>query len=98
MFMLVERTAIEYCRAANRIERDLELNRLYRKLVRHPEGDDGHPLYSYLQAAFRLYLSVTDTSRSEFEGVARRLAKSAKTFSKGPTSTNYYRVVSEHIG
>ena len=46
---------------------------------------------SYVQAAARLYMSLQDLSRLEFKAVIRRLSKSAKTFSMGFESTNYFQ-------
>jgi len=54
---------------------------------------DANPLFSYLRAAARLYLSLRDVSRDEFEAVAERLRRSAKTFASRLDSTNYYRLV-----
>jgi hypothetical protein len=56
---------------------------------------DANPLFSYLRAASRLYLSLRDVSRAEFEAVANRLRVSARTFSAGIDSTNYHHFVLE---
>ena len=45
----------------------------------------------------RLYMSLRDVSRAEFEGVVQRLSRSAGHFTTDVTSTNYLRVVSEHL-
>jgi hypothetical protein len=91
---MIERTAIDYCRVMRQIVKDQEFNRLYTHLRRRPDGTDANPLFAYLQAATRLYMSLRDVSRDEFEAVAGRLALSAKHFSIGYSSTNYFEVVS----
>lgn len=50
-----------------------------------------------IQAAARLYMSIYDVSQTEFEAVAQRLSVSARHFSMGPSSSNYLRVVAEHV-
>lgn len=92
-FLLLEATAAEYCDATHQPERDKEFERLYRLLGRRPDAVDANPLFSYLRAAARLYLSLKDVSRDEFEAVAERLRRSAKTFASRLDSTNYYRLV-----
>ncbi|MDY7225775.1 hypothetical protein [Hyalangium rubrum] len=92
-FLLLEATAAEYCDATGRPERDKEFERLYRLLTRRPDSVDPNPLFSYLQAAARLYLSLREVSRAEFEAVADRLRHSAKTFASRLDSTNYHRLV-----
>ncbi|MCI0573491.1 MAG: hypothetical protein L0Y66_22330 [Myxococcaceae bacterium] len=90
-FLLIERTAALYCRAQGKPERDEEFERLYRHLHRRPDGTDANPLFSYLQGACRLYLSVREGSQAEFEAVAKRLSRSARTFRMHLTSTNYFK-------
>jgi hypothetical protein len=102
-FLTVEYAAVAFSRAAATPEKDMEFNRIYRKLKRSPDDTDGNPIFSYLQAAFRLYMSLKDVSRAEFDAVITRLAKSAKTFSRGPSSTNYIDTVAtmpweRHVG
>ena len=92
-FILVEATAAEYCDATGHPERDREFQRLYRSLRRRPDGVDPNPLFSYLRAAARLYLSLRDVSRDEFEAVMDRLRFSAQTFASRLDSTNYHRLV-----
>jgi len=92
-FSIIELTVIDFCAATKRIERDVEIERLYNLLRRHPAGKDPNPLFSYIQGAARLYMSLRDVSQAEFEGVASRLARSAKTFSEGPTSRNYFDII-----
>ncbi len=94
-FALIERTVVDFCRFAGRPEYDDEIERLYTHLRRRPDGHDGNPLFSYLQAAARLYMSAVDVSQAEFDAVCRRLSQSAGRFAAGPTSTNYCEVVGE---
>jgi hypothetical protein len=96
-FALIERTAVDYCAVTGRAEYDEEFERLYRQLRRRPDGRDSNPLFSYLQAATRLYMSLRDVSRDEFDAVAQRLSQSARHFASGPTSTTYYDTVREHV-
>ncbi|MGE0191710.1 MAG: hypothetical protein AB7T63_06660 [Planctomycetota bacterium] len=87
----IERTAAAYVAATQTQETDQEFERLYSLLRRRPAGRDDHPLFGYLQAAVRLYMSLRATSQAEFEAVVRRLEQSARTFSEGYASTNYTR-------
>jgi hypothetical protein len=91
--LLLESTAANYCAAIGKPETDDEFERLYRQLRRRPDGDDPHPLFSYLQGTVRLYLSLRDVSQAEFEAVVNRLSQSAKWHSTHVGSTNYYREV-----
>ena len=92
-FLLMESTAANYCAAQGKPETDDEFERLFRQLRRRPDGTDVHPLFSYLQGAVRLYLSLRDVSQAEFEAVVNRLSQSAKWHSTHVGSTNYYREV-----
>jgi hypothetical protein len=92
-FMLLEWTAADYANVVGKPEPDTEYERLYRQLRRRPDGQDSHPLFSYLRAAARLYLSLKDVSRAEFEAMAHRLSQSARHFSTHVGSTNYHRLV-----
>lgn len=92
-FCLIERTATEYCSIAGCVERDEEFERLYRLLRRRPDGGDGNPLFAYLQAAVRFYMSLKDVSQGEFEAVANRLAKSARRAAVGYASANYLALI-----
>jgi len=92
-FALIEATVIDYCLVATRVERDQEIERLYSLLRRRPAGKDKNPLFSYIQAAVRVYMSLFDVSPSEFDAVIRRLSQSAGHFAIGPTSTNYFQIV-----
>ncbi len=92
-FLLLEATAAEYCDATDQPERDKEFERLYRLLCRRPDSADSNPLFTNLRAAARISLTLKDVSRAEFEAVADRLRRSAKTFASRLDSTNYYRLV-----
>ena len=92
-FLLLESTAANYCAAVGKPETDDEFERLFRQLRRRPDGEDAHPLFSYLQGAVRLYLSLRDVSQAEFEAVVNRLSQSARWHSTHVGSTNYYREV-----
>ncbi|MBN1208209.1 MAG: hypothetical protein JXB05_25330 [Myxococcaceae bacterium] len=96
-FILLEATAAEYCYVVGRPERDREFERLYRYLRRRPDGEDPNPLFSYLRAAARLYLSLRDVSRAEFEAMADRLRQSARAFASRLDSTNYHHFVLEEF-
>lgn len=92
-FALIELTVIDFCRCAGRAEYDAEIERLYTHLRRRPDGHDPNPLFSYMQAAARLYMSAFDVSQAEFDAVCRRLSKSAGRFGLGPTSAHYCEVI-----
>lgn len=92
-FILIEAAAADYCKARGRPEPDEEFERLYRLLRRRPDGDDPSPAFSYLQAAARLYMSLRDVSKAEFEAVADRLHRSARHHATHTGSINYYREV-----
>ncbi|WP_257460111.1 hypothetical protein [Archangium lipolyticum] len=92
-FLLLETTAAIYCAAMGRPELDSEFARLYRQLYRRPDGHDAHPLFSYLRAAARLYMSLRAVSQAEFEAMVRRLRQSARHFSTHEGSINYAQVV-----
>jgi hypothetical protein len=88
-FLLVETTAAVYCATVGVPELDTEFERLYRQLLLWPDGDESHPLYSYLRAAARLYLSLRAVSQAEFKAMAGRLLQSVQRFSTHEGSTNY---------
>lgn len=92
-FLMLEMTAADYCATTRKAVPDAEFERLYRQLRRRPDGTDANPLFSYLRAAARLYLSLRDVSRAEFEAVAQRLSQSGRHFSTHVGSTNYYQLV-----
>jgi hypothetical protein len=96
-FATIELMALDFCVSTKRVERDEEFERLYNLLRRRPDGRDYNPLFSYLQGSVRLYMSLRDVSQAEFEAVVSRLARSAKTFSQGPTSMNYYHFALEEL-
>jgi hypothetical protein len=96
-FLLLESTAANYCAATGKAETDDEFERLYRQLRRRPDGDDPHPLFSYLKGAARLYMSLRDVSQAEFEAVVNRLSQSAKWHSTHVGSTNYHREVLRNL-
>lgn len=91
--LLLESTAANYCASTGKAETDDEFARLYRQLRRRPDGEDAHPLFSYLQGAVRLYQSLRDVSQAEFEAVVNRLHQSAKWHSTHVGSTRYHREV-----
>lgn len=88
---LMQSMAGIYCTSMDQPETDAEFERLYRKLRWHPDAEDSHPLFSYLQGAARLYLSLSDVSRTEYEALTRRLGALAERFCSHPGSTNYHR-------
>ncbi|HET9450155.1 MAG TPA: hypothetical protein VFO83_04710 [Aggregicoccus sp.] len=90
-FILLEGTAALGCAARSRPEPDEEFERLFRQLRRRPDGTDPNPLFSYLQRAAQLYLSLRDTSRAEYEALMNRLGQSARTFHSHTGSTNYWQ-------
>ncbi|MFP2930451.1 hypothetical protein ACLESO_35685 [Pyxidicoccus sp. 3LG] len=92
-FFLIEATAAGYCRAVRNTETDQEFERLYRHLLRRPDGTDRNPLFSYLQGAARLYMSLRDVSQAEFEAVVERLHQSAKHHQTHVGSINYFQDV-----
>ncbi|QAT82290.1 hypothetical protein EJ065_0684 [Corallococcus coralloides] len=96
-FFLIEVTAAGFCRDTRHAEVDQEFSQLYRHLARRPDGHHKNPLFSYLRAAARLYLSLRDVSQAEFEAVAQRLHQSAKLYSGHIGSTNYFQVVLRQV-
>jgi hypothetical protein len=92
-FLLMEATAAGYCRAVRNTETDQEFERLFRHLQRRPDGTDRNPLFSYLQGAARLYMSLRDVSEAEFKAVIHRLEQSAKHFNTHVGSINYFQEV-----
>ena len=96
-FLMIESTALDFCLATKRFEYDEEVARLYNLLRRRPDGSDPNPLFSYLQAAVRLYLSLRDGSPAEFEAVLNRLTRSAKRFSENAASTHLMRTLAEQL-
>lgn len=89
-FLALEGHAARYCVESGRVVIDREFERVYELLRRRPDGNDPEPVFRVRQAAARLYLSLHTTSRAEYEAVVRRLARSARTFSFGIVSRNYW--------
>lgn len=90
VFAFIERPMALFCAACAHPVRDEEFEKLYTELRRRPDGRYQSPLYRYLQAILRTLLLLRPTSESEFEAVLRRLARSARTFGGGATSTHYF--------
>ncbi|HEX5746474.1 MAG TPA: hypothetical protein VFZ09_09530 [Archangium sp.] len=96
---LLQSTAVIYCTAMDKPETDAEFERLYLMLRLRPDGLDCHPLFSYLQGAARLYLSLCSVSRAEYEDLLQRLCKLAQRFRSHPDSTGYHdKMLSPHFG
>jgi hypothetical protein len=89
-FHAIEHTAAVACAARRRPERDEEFERLYRHLRRRPDGSDANPIFDALQNSARMYMSLRDVSRAEFEAVMDRLSRSARTFRTHVASTSYF--------
>ncbi|MBI3891204.1 MAG: hypothetical protein HY303_06700 [Candidatus Wallbacteria bacterium] len=96
-FMTIERAAADFCKLTGRHELDREFERVYGILRKRPDGKDDNPLYSYLRAALRLYMSIHPVSRAEFEAVIDRLRKSAATFAIGAASRNYFETIETYV-
>ncbi|MFE8597289.1 hypothetical protein [Archangium violaceum] len=96
---LLQSTAVIYCTAMDKPETDAEFERLYLMLRLRPDGLDSHPLFSYLQGAARLYMSLCSVSRTEYEDLLQRLGKLAQRFRSHPGSTSYHdKVLYPHFG
>lgn len=95
-FAMIEFTALEVLHAAG-LERDEEFVRIYNLIRRRPDGTDANPLFSYLQGAARLYMSLFDVSQAEFEAVFNRLTRSAKGQMEDAASTNYIRMLHDRL-
>ncbi len=95
-FAMIEMSALEYLHAAGP-ERDEEFARIYNLIRRRPDGTDANPLFSYLQGAARLYMSLFDVSLAEFEAVFNRLTRSAKQQMEDAASTNYIRMLHDRL-
>jgi hypothetical protein len=87
---LLQSTAVVYCTAMDKPETDAEFERLYRMLRQRPDGLDSHPLFSYLQGAARLYMSLRSVSRAEYEALLQRLGRLAQSFRSHANSINYH--------
>lgn len=90
---LLQSMAGIYCTSMDQPETDAEFERLYRLLRHNPDGEDAHPLFSYLRGAARLYMSLRSVSRGEYEALTYRLARMAQRFRSHEGSTNYHRKV-----
>lgn len=90
-FMLLEATAVAVTSAQRRLETDAEMLRIYTMLRRRPDGNEPSPMFGHLRGAARLYMSLVDTSRAEYEAVMGRLSRSARhfAFGNGVQSRNY---------
>jgi hypothetical protein len=56
-------------------------------------------LYLYFRAVLRVLLLRRPTSEREFDAILARLERSARTFRKSATSTNYYdHVIADLLG
>jgi len=89
-FYMIEFAAADYVACTGETVRDEEFERIYGDLRRRPDGRNTDPLFLHVQAAIRLYLSLRNVSRFEYEAVLRRLQRSARFWSSGPTSTGYH--------
>ncbi|MGI5862694.1 MAG: hypothetical protein ACOX6T_11640 [Myxococcales bacterium] len=96
-FFMLEAAALDFCEATERLEYDEEIARIYNLLRRRPDGTDPNPLFAHLQATARLYLSLRDVSPAELEAVLNRLTRSVKRWAEGAASTNYLRVLEDHM-
>jgi hypothetical protein len=96
-FLLIERTVAHFCRVTGHVPYDMEFEELYRRLKRRPDETGGAIILSYIRAAVRLYMSLRDVSRAEFDAVATRLARSARTFALSESSTNYAKTISRFV-
>ena len=96
---LLQSTAVIYCTSMDKPETDAEFERLYRMLRQRPDGLDCHPLFSYLQGAARLYMSLRSVSRAEYEALLQRLGQLAQRFRLHADSTGYHdKVLYPHFG
>lgn len=96
-FMMLELAALDGCDLTGTVPTDEEFEALFDEVRRSPDGPGRHPLFPWLNAAARLYMSLVDTSRAEFDAVLRRLAKSARTWSRGKNSRSYHRMLSHFL-
>ena len=88
-FATIELAAARYCARAGDTLRDKEYEEIYSDLRRRPDGQGRYAISEHIQCAIRLYMSVRDVSRAEYDAVLRRLTRSARTFAMGYTSMNY---------
>lgn len=97
-FVTIELAAANFCAVNGKLERDREFEELFQHLRRRPDGTHRNPLFSYLQAAVRVFMSLQDTSQAEFEAVVDRLRLSAKHFAMSASSTNYCETILDTFG
>ncbi len=90
VFAFIERPLALFAAALVPTVRDAEFEKLFAELRRRPDGRYQSPLYRYAQAVLRSLLLLRPTSESEFDAVLRRLARSARSFGAGATSTHYF--------
>lgn len=97
-FLHIEMAAMDACCAWNQRVTDQEFERLYTLLRKRPAGEDANPLFAHLQGAVALWMSVHPVSKAEFEAVMQRLARSARHFSGGHSSTRYLDTLLSTVG
>lgn len=97
-FATIEKAAYLYCVLRGQPVTDQEFLRLYKLLKSKPDSRDRSKLFSFLQAAARLYMSLHPISKAEFRKVIGRLARSAKTFRMNKRSTNYFENALQKLG
>lgn len=90
VFAFIERPLALFAASSAQPVRDQDFEKLFTELRRRPDGRYQSPLYRYFQAILRALLLLRPTSESELDAVLRRLARSARTFSEGATSTHYF--------
>lgn len=88
LFMLMW-TAVRYCYHAQVEIRDVEFSEIFNHLRRRPDGTHSNPIFSYLRAAVRVYASLVDLSKCQFESVMNYLRIAARRHADGHTSTAY---------
>jgi hypothetical protein len=75
---------------------DQEVERLYRRLRRHHDGSTNDaPVLTYLRAAVRLYMSLADVSRAEFDAVLNEVARSVRSHASGHASWGYVTLLED---
>ena len=96
--MSIEATLFNFCAINKRAESDQEFERVLSQLRRRPDGRDPNKLFGYARAALQVYLSLHDISREQYEAVVGRLIRSARTFSDGYLSRNYFQMLVQTFG
>lgn len=87
-FYLIERSLLLAARL-NRVPTDAELEEAFANLRRRPDGRSLGRTHDLLWQASALALGRFVLSGAEFGAVVGRLARSAKTWKRGPTSREY---------